>query len=116
MDSTHINFNYLKEISNGNVEFEKMMINLYLSKTYTELLNLENAVDSKNLEMTQHLAHKLVSTAAIIGAKELKNNLLKIESLASEVKNIGEIKNLLFGIIKCHNQIKLELNQALLQY
>lgn len=116
MNTKHINFKYLKDISNGNSDFEKMMINLYLSKTDDELNVLHQAIKDIDMYAIHQKSHKLISTAGFIGAEKLKLDLANIENLSDDNKNIEKIAQLYSQIISNHNQIKVELNEALKHY
>lgn len=69
-DLSVINLTYLRSVSGGNVEFEKEMINMYLTQVPQDLNAIEHAIASENYKMVSAIAHKLASTFSIMGVND----------------------------------------------
>ncbi|GAB3172837.1 response regulator [Telluribacter humicola] len=76
-----IDLTYLKNFSDGSREFEKEMIEMYLSKTPEEMNIIENAVREGDYDLIKKRAHKISSSFALMGVKE-QGLLKKIEEYA----------------------------------
>ncbi|HEV7350629.1 response regulator [Telluribacter sp.] len=71
-----IDLSYLKNFSEGSAEFEREMIELYITKTPPEMDLLENSVVEGDYELIRKKAHTLSSSFSMMGVKE--QGLLKL--------------------------------------
>lgn len=53
------NLNYLTQISNGDVDFEKDIINTFLKNVPQDMQRLAEAIKDKNGEKTHYYSHKM---------------------------------------------------------
>ncbi len=84
---THYNLNYLKEISSGDIDFEKDIINTFLKNIPEEMEQLANAIKEKNIEKTHHYSHKMKPSLQVLQVSCAENlKLIETES-KSEIKN-----------------------------
>jgi PAS domain S-box-containing protein len=70
-----INLNYLYELSNGNTEFEKEMISLFIHQVPKEILNLQRACEDYEYVKIAEIAHKLKSSMDIFNRHDLSESL-----------------------------------------
>jgi CheY-like chemotaxis protein len=74
-ETPDINLNYLYELSNGNIEFEKEMILLFIHQVPKEILNLQRACEEYEYVKIAEIAHKLKSSMDIFNRTDLSENL-----------------------------------------
>ncbi|WP_247231553.1 GAF domain-containing protein [Telluribacter sp. SYSU D00476] len=87
-----IDLAYLKNFSDGSSEFEKEMIELYLSRTPEDMGNLEIAIQEGDYDLIMKRAHKLSSSFALMGVKE--QGLLKyMEEQAASHDDLAAIRS-----------------------
>jgi HPt (histidine-containing phosphotransfer) domain-containing protein len=107
---------YLNELSNGNAEFVKEMIGIFLSENPEEIQVLEKGIMEKDYFTIKHTAHKLRSSIPFVGLNQLiEQEVLEIEELAAERSNIQKIKTLFSKVkevcLKTNEELKTERNE-----
>lgn len=105
---------YLKELSNGNLSFEKEMIELFIEKVPLDMEALENAILNPDVDAVHKIAHKLKSS---FGLFKLDKWLPYLEQIETESSNptLGEnaLKN--FQLFKKGVSFKIQDLKALLE-
>ncbi|MES2396210.1 MAG: PAS domain S-box protein [Bacteroidota bacterium] len=104
-DSDLINLNYLKELSDGNKEFEKEMIELFLNQVPLDISALDVAFENSDAFLVKSLSHKLKSSMSVVGLSGLASYLSFIEKNASN-KEMSELS------LEKYNMIKNILNKS----
>jgi signal transduction histidine kinase/CheY-like chemotaxis protein len=108
-----LNLDYLKEISGGNTEFEKSMIEQFLLQVPRELENMKEAFDKANYPELAQIAHNLKTSVSFMGlAKSLDHNLDYIEVNAG----IENTKDRVWGNIMSVNDICQKVFQEAKDY
>jgi HPt (histidine-containing phosphotransfer) domain-containing protein len=79
------NLDYLKRMSGGDHRFLKEMINIFLSHVPLEIEKLREAAKENDLETAKQVAHKLKSSASMMGANRI---LFLIEKFDQEKDRI----------------------------
>ena len=79
-----INLDYLKELSSGNLKFEKEMLEIFLSKVLSDIELLENALNRKDFVAVKSQSHELLTTLLIVGLKDIESALHEIEFDAAD--------------------------------
>jgi hypothetical protein len=75
-----LDFQYLEELSGGNVEFKKNMISQFLVQGKSEVLALETAFVEKNYSSVKNIAHNLKTSVSFMGLTDkLDSSLSYIE-------------------------------------
>ncbi|MFY0482927.1 ATP-binding protein [Flavobacterium sp. PLA-1-15] len=77
-----IDFSYLEELSDGNQEFIKEMIELFLNKIPEDLQELEAAIEAKDHNSIKGIAHTMRSSLSIFRLEDLFEHLDPIEKEA----------------------------------
>lgn len=81
--SKYVNLDYLHELSGNDKDFEKIMMEQFISQTPGELSNLHAAIEGGDLLSAKKVAHSLKSTVSYMGlAAELHPSLEAIEKAA----------------------------------
>lgn len=110
--SKQIKLGELMHLANGDMKFLEEMIRLYIKTAETGIANIENAITNENREMVAENAHKIAAPVKHIGAKNLFNNIKKLENMAKEN---GDWK-LIFTNSQQIKKELTELNQILNSY
>jgi HPt (histidine-containing phosphotransfer) domain-containing protein len=88
---THVNLEYLYEVSDGDHGFVKEIITDYLNNVPPQFLEMESAVAKADLEATKFIAHKIKSSFQFIGAQTLVNLATEIENTDGKyIKQVSE--------------------------
>ena len=91
----YINLTFLKEISDGNENFYKEFISLFLTSAPTAISEMEKSYISKDFFSLRQIAHKIKPSFNYVGLKELNLAAAKIEELAAKESDSAEIKALI---------------------
>jgi CheY-like chemotaxis protein len=87
-----LNLDYLKEISGGNAEFEKSMIEQFLIQVPGELEAMKEAFNKADYAYLAHIAHNLKTSVSFMGlGKRLDHFLNYIESSAATESNKDKV-------------------------
>lgn len=79
-----IDLTYLREMSGGNKELAKEMIEIFVSQVEEFKVILQEHYDKQEFELLGKLAHKAKSSISIMGLEDLAKDLKKLELLAKE--------------------------------
>ncbi len=107
-----IKLDELMHLTNGDMKFLEEMIRLFIKSSEAGIANIENAITNENHEMAFENAHKMAAPAKHIGAKNLYNNIKKLEDLAKQ--NVDW--KLIFTDFQQIKKELTELNQLLTSY
>jgi len=86
-----IDFSFLDEMSSGDEDFKKEMINLFLDKIPPQVAELEEAFKKNNHDSVKRLAHNMKSSLEIFMLEDLSRCATIIEEEASMNKFSTEI-------------------------
>ena len=87
------NLTYLRDLAKGDETFVKEMIGIFLKENPEEVKQLEQAIEEINFEKIKSISHHMKSTIPFVGIdKYIANDLLQIENLAAEKKEIKSIQ------------------------
>lgn len=87
------NLDYLIDLSKGNMQFVKEMINTFLVENPKEIESLEKAIQSKNFEDIKQTAHLLQSSIPFVGLdKIIENEVYEIEKIAADKSVLKKIE------------------------
>lgn len=87
-----IDFSYLNELSDGNQEFIKEMVDLFVDKVPSDMEELEAAIAVKDYATIRSIAHTLRSTLSIFKLEVLFEHLDPIEKESIELVCSDEAK------------------------
>jgi signal transduction histidine kinase/CheY-like chemotaxis protein/uncharacterized protein YihD (DUF1040 family) len=66
----YINLQYMKEISSGNVDYEKTVTEQFIEAIPQDLLAIEKAWQDKHISELRQLAHNMKTTISVMGLNE----------------------------------------------
>jgi CheY-like chemotaxis protein/nitrogen-specific signal transduction histidine kinase len=94
----YINLQYMKEISAGNIEYEKNVTQQFIEAIPNEILLLEKASNSKDYDALKQIAHNMKTSISIMGLNKILDTYLdaiEYEDLSSNEinKRIVEIND-----------------------
>jgi len=100
-----INYDYLNEISGGDLEFEKELAKIFLKEIPIQISKLKTALKNRDLKELHILSHSMKTSFSMIVIENLKEKFIALEKL---VKNFNHDINLSNG-----NQDLEEINLKL---
>jgi CheY-like chemotaxis protein len=86
----YINLQYMKEVSNGNIEYEKTVTEQFIEAIPHDLAELENESQCNHVNELRKLAHNLKTTVSVMGLNELLQpylDAIEFENLSEETFN-----------------------------
>jgi DNA-binding NarL/FixJ family response regulator len=102
LSSNHVSLSYLQQLSGGDAEFEKQILEQFLLQSDEELEAMKTALNMGNLNEVRRVAHSLKSTVGYVGlAPELHPVLDEIEEGASNGKPQGLEERMQHVWLKC---------------
>lgn len=107
-----VSLEMLEEMSNGDKDFIREMINIYQEDTPVYMKELEIAVSNDNWDEISKVAHKMKSSTRVLGAEVLVTSLSKLEAIAQE-ENKAEVAKTEFIFIKERVDLILEQLETL---
>ena len=100
----YINLSYLEDLCDGNSEFKKELINIFLAQVPEFISNMKKYLESGDNDSLAKEAHTAKSSALIFSMEETGNVLKQIQLLAKDV-NTGPLASLI-------NKVEAHLLQA----
>ena len=106
-----IDMSYLNEISNGNQDFIKELIDMFFEQIpeYQKIIDFH--YQNKDWINLGKAAHKAKSAILMMGMKELASDLKKLEEDAKEGKNINEYQEIIAKFVRVSNSAIKELKE-----
>ena len=77
--TAYVNLSRIQETSDGDIEFELELIEMFLDDAKEHVQSIINNIDSKDTETLKQVAHTLKGASANIGATALLNVAYDIE-------------------------------------
>lgn len=109
---TVTNLDYLIEMSKGNKNFLKEMINTFLEENPKEVEVLEKAIQSKNFEDIKQAAHCMQSSIPFVGLdKIIESEVYEIEKLAVQKISLQKISELFSKVKKVCETARNEISK-----
>ncbi len=96
-----IDLSYMKDISKGNVSYEKIVTEQYISCTPQDITGLFDAYERGDIAELNRIAHNMKTSVAIMGL------LPKLEPLLDQLENAVEVSSGLNSIIEQIQAISL---------
>ena len=108
------NLDMVKTISNGNNDFVKKMINIFIDTTPPEIEIIKTSLASGNYSQIGATAHKIKPSIDTMGILTLMEDIRTIEKYGKEATNTDELPSLVNKLETTLNtvfdQLKVELN------
>lgn len=81
----------IEEISNGNLDFIKKMIAMFITTMPVSIAEMKDHLENSNWPALGAVAHKIKPTIDTMGIATLKDDIRTIESYGKESKNLDEL-------------------------
>jgi len=101
--------NYLQQMTGNDSEMMKEMIELFLNQLNEMRADMELLVTNKNWFELSRLAHKIKSSALVMGVEQMANDMKELELLAKEGKNVEKYPEYVANLIKIADLVEVEL-------
>jgi len=93
----YIRLDYMKEISRGNLDYEKAITEQFIDSVPKNLAAMEKAWKNDDIVAIHHLAHDMKTTVSVMGLTELMQpylDILECEALTPEIfeRNFSRIR------------------------
>lgn len=75
----HINLEYLEEVSGGDPETKKQLIDVFFEQIDSIKVSLENALTANDTDNLRKIAHLAKSTTKVMGVDDVSGMMLKFE-------------------------------------
>ena len=85
------NLDFLREISDGNVDFFKEFIQTFLDSAPESLEGFQKALESNDMDSIRKIAHKIRPSFNYLGLKDLEQTAGTLEQYASEGIKLNEV-------------------------
>lgn len=86
------NLEKIREMADGDEEFIKSVITVFLEEVPQDLKDLEIAIDKKDYDTVYKLAHKIKPNVDLLGMEQTRATALEIETLGKSPDNSEVIK------------------------
>jgi signal transduction histidine kinase/CheY-like chemotaxis protein len=107
-DYKTINLGYMREISNGDLEYEKLVTAQFLNLIPRELAALSKAFADQNHPELKHIAHGMKTSISIMGLDTLLNE--DLDALENDNLDENQIQTKVIHIASVCNQALAEAN------
>jgi HPt (histidine-containing phosphotransfer) domain-containing protein len=108
------NLDMVKTISNGNNDFVKKMINIFMDTTPPEIAIIKNCLGNGDYNLMGATAHKIKPSIDTMGIQDLMQDIRAIEKYGKEASNLDElpalVEKLENTLSTVFEQLKEELN------
>lgn len=101
----------VQEMAEGDEEFIKSVISVFLEEVPQDLEHLEKALVAENYEQVYQLAHKIKPNVDLLGMEQTRAAALEIETLGKNEANMSEIQKVFPNLKKDINQVVSELKK-----
>lgn len=112
----NVDLTYLNEISGGDKNFIREMLELFVNTTSEEVNQFDALVSSNMYDQIGALAHKMKAPIQMLGANTLFENIRNLERCGKEKSNLAEIPNMVEGIKMQVAELTNEIKELLKTY
>jgi HPt (histidine-containing phosphotransfer) domain-containing protein len=111
--STLVSYSYIEEISGGDKDFQREIVNTFLEEIVGEMEKIRIAVQEENWSTLGSLAHKIKAPIGMLCTEPMKELILRVEKDAKHGERLSELPeqvNLLLANLDLVNaQLKADL-------
>lgn len=104
---------YLKDISDGNVEFMDEMVNLFIDQSGGHIESLQDGITNQDYKTIAAAAHKMKPVLGYVGISPDNSKIREIEAAAKQENNMEEIQRMLNDLQTIVTQANEELKTFL---
>jgi HPt (histidine-containing phosphotransfer) domain-containing protein len=111
--NTYINLDYLRLMSDGDADMEKVMLDMLLIELPTEFKKMKNLCAAHEWGELSRVSHKMKSTLAFVGNDEMTEANKAIESLTKNNEEVQDAEGHLATMERFMEPVMQELEAAL---
>jgi HPt (histidine-containing phosphotransfer) domain-containing protein len=111
--ATYINLDYLRLMSDGDADMEKVMLDMLLIELPTEFEKMKNLCVAQEWEELSRVSHKMKSTLAFVGNDEMTEANKAIESFTKNNENLEDVAGHIATMERFMQPVMQELEAAL---
>ena len=104
---------YLQQMTDNNSEMVKEMIELFLHQLAEMQVEIEVLANNKNWLELSRLAHKIKSSALVMGIDQMSDDMKELELLSKEGKNTEKYQDYIARFITMAELTEVELRTYL---
>lgn len=101
---SYINLAYMKEVSAGDIEYERLVTAQFIEIIPEDLLTLENACNNNDIAVLKQTVHNMKTTISVMGLNKILQPHLDLLESGSDIghcrKSIASIKIICAGALK----------------
>lgn len=105
--------NYLKKVSDNNIEFINEMIRTFVHTIPGVLVEMEHSLNDKEWDKLSRLAHQIKPSYILLGLDSFRESLIYIELNAKERENISELTVMTSKFIKLSQVVIPDMEKEL---
>lgn len=105
---------FLEQMSQGNVEFVKMMAGIFCKLVNESLQTIESALDQMDIKTINATAHKIKPSLDQMGVSIIKEPILKLEKFKLEEGSKAELEELVQTIAKSLRAVVKQIESDML--
>ncbi|MCK5822194.1 MAG: Hpt domain-containing protein [Bacteroidales bacterium] len=113
METKLYNLSYLAELSGGDMEFEKSMIDYFISNTPAVIQTIDSLLEQENWKQIREEIHRFIPNLNMVGASSLLADSNSIEKYTETAQNLDLVHDLWTGVkmqcFKLVEQLKVDL-------
>ena len=91
METKLYNFDYLKELSGGDKEFEDTMISYFISNTPNLVQTIDDLVANEDWKQIREDIHRFIPNLNVVGASLLLDDANNIEKYTETGQNLEKV-------------------------
>ena len=91
-DLGEADLSYLEDLSGGNRDFMREIIDMFVVQTPGDLQQLETLIDQRDWQQAASQAHRIKPTLNYVGANALRDELQQLERNAREETDVNQIR------------------------
>lgn len=100
-----VNLEYLRDLADGSIEFMIEMIEMFIELSPTSVADIDRAMKEKDYERLKAYAHKMKSSASIVGANDLLEDLKLLEKRAGLLEDVESLPDLVAQVLRKTSEV-----------
>jgi HPt (histidine-containing phosphotransfer) domain-containing protein len=111
-----IDLSYLKQLSNGDNNFIKEMIEVFMVQTPEAMDNLQKHLLNNDWKMVRAVAHKIKPSMAFVGLNDIQKKMNTVEEYAETETHLDELPEMIEEIKVVIDRAMKELKEEMKAY
>ncbi len=108
-----LDLTYLNEISGGDKNFIREMLDLFVASTANEVNQFDALLNNADYDKINSLAHKMKAPIQMLGASQLFETVKTIETIGRDKQGLEQLPNLIGSVKTEIEDLKEEILDVL---